>query len=190
MEEAYLAELTRWLLAALPLRGAYLIGSAARGGYVRGSSDLDVLALAAEPVSEQQRAAVLATCAHDALPCPARKLELVVYEPDGETIALNLNTGRDGTTTDDAEWFWFPVDRAAARQHALALSGPPPADAIAPIPDATIDRALTELVAWYEANEPGSAATIAAARAAAWRAHREWITKATLPEGPAPFGRV
>jgi Nucleotidyltransferase domain len=177
MEEAYLAELTRRLHAALPVRSVYLIGSAARGGYTRGSSDLDVLALAAQPVSAEQRDAVARTCADDALPCPARKLELVVYEPDGETVALNLNTGREGTTTDAAEWFWFVVDRAVAREHARALSGPPAAEAIGPIPDATIDRALTELVAWYEANEPGEPARIAAARAAAWRDRGEWVKK-------------
>ena len=112
-EQAYLDELTRRVAAALPVRAVVPIGSWSRGEYVPGRSDLDVVALATAPVTDAQRKHIVATCSHDALPCPATKLELVVYEPDGATVALNLNTGSDGTTHDRGEeWFWFVIDRA------------------------------------------------------------------------------
>jgi hypothetical protein len=174
LEDDYLAALTARLDAALDLVGVYVVGSYARGGYDRATSDLDVLAVGSGDLD-----AVVATCSHDALPVPARKLELVVYEPDGATVALNLNTGAAVETTTTAghgEWFWFAIDRAVAREHGRVLFGPPPASVIAPVDDATIERALTDLVAWYERHEPEHAAT-AWSRADAWRHDRVWITK-------------
>lgn len=130
MDEAdYLTELLARVRAALPVRDVAVIGSWARGEYVPGSSDLDVVAVAVDAVTEEQRAAVVARCSHDALPCPATKLELVVYEPDGETVALNLNTGRDGTTADRGEeWFWFVIDRWLSAGAVPALRRPAPDD--------------------------------------------------------------
>lgn len=176
-EREYLDELTARLRRALDLRGVYLIGSAALGGYRPGKSDLDVLAVSATPVTAGQRAAVVATCRHEALPCPARKLELVVYAPDGETVELNLNTGRDETETPDVDGFWFVLDRAIAHRYAHPLLGPPPQQAIAAPADDAVDRALDEQVAWYEANEPGEPARIAAARARAYRETGTWARK-------------
>ena len=177
--EQYLSELVSRLRDALPLAGAWAIGSIANGAFAEGRSDLDVLAVCASPPSGAQLAAVVATCSHDALPCPARKLELVVYDPAFE-VALNLNTGPGETTTADAEGFWFVVDRAVAHAHALTLHGPP-ASEVLPEPDAAeLDRALTEMVAWYEANEPGEPARLAAARVDAHRRTGRWVSKADV----------
>ena len=73
---------------------------------------------------------------HEALPCPARGLELVVYplataqsgggEPGFE---LNLNTGathgfRVDEAPGDIEGFWFAIDRSILREHGVAAARP------------------------------------------------------------------
>jgi hypothetical protein len=124
-EQRYLDELARRIAAALPVKAVAPIGSWSRGEYVPGRSDLDVVAVAAAPVTDAQRDQIVATCSHEVLPCPATKLELVVYEPDGATVALNLNTGRDGTTVDRGEeWFWFVIDRWLSAEQVRALAKP------------------------------------------------------------------
>ena len=114
-EQDYLNELTQRLTLTLDLRGAYVIGSAALGGYRPGESDLDVLAVSARPTTGEQRQAVVETCRHEALPCPARKLELVAYGPDGATAELNTGPGEFGIGSADP--FWFVLDRAIAVGH-------------------------------------------------------------------------
>ena len=138
------------------------------------------MALCASAPSQPDLAVVIESCSHKALPCPARKLELVVYDPAFE-VALNLNTGRDGgTTIEPAERFWFTIDRAVAREHAVVLDGPP-AGELLPEPDpAELDRALTEMAAWYAAHEPGEPARLAGARADAYRRTGRWASKADV----------
>ncbi len=165
--DAYLAELSARLHAAIDPVAVYLTGSTAIGAHVEGRSDVDVLCVAAHPLTEDDRRTVVAACAHEALHVPARKLELVVYGPAG-TVELNLNTGAtDGTTTPRVDGFWFVLDRALAREHAVALHGPPARDVLAPVPREEVLAALREQVAWYAANEPGEQTVYAAARA--WR---------------------
>ena len=166
VEDVYLAELVARLG---DVHAVYLSGSAALGGYERRRSDLDVIVVVEAPLAGAQRDAIVARCSHAALPCPARKLELVVYGADG-AVELNLNSGPDGTTAEPADWFWFVVDRAIAREHAVALLGPP-ASVLIPAPDrARVLEALEEMVAWYARHEPGEASEIAAARARAYAA--------------------
>src|SRR5881392_1580876 len=100
--DAYLRELARRTGAVLgdELVGAYAGGSYALGAYEPGRSDIDVTAVAAGPLSATARRSIVERLRHEALPCPARGLELVVYplatarggggEPGFE---LNLNTG-------------------------------------------------------------------------------------------------
>ena len=79
------------------------------------------------PLAPATKQAIVERLRHEALPCPARGLELVVYplataragggEPGFE---LNLNTGADmGFRVDEApgeiEGFWFAIDRAILR---------------------------------------------------------------------------
>jgi predicted nucleotidyltransferase len=102
VERAYLEEIARRLRAVLgdPLVGVYAGGSYALGGYQPGRSDLDVAVVVREPLAEGAAAEILAAVGHDALPAPARKLELVVYTEEAArsqsvepSFELNLNTG-------------------------------------------------------------------------------------------------
>jgi Nucleotidyltransferase domain/Domain of unknown function (DUF4111) len=173
VEDAYLAELVARIG---PARAVYLTGSAALGAYVPGRSDLDVMVVVDAPLGAEERDAIVARCSHDALPCPARKLELVVYT--AEQVAaprreqrweLNLNTGEGeqhaGTDPSAEPWFWFVLDLALAREHAVALHGPPAAELIGEVPRPLVLDAMADTVAWYARNEPGEGAVLAAARA-------------------------
>jgi hypothetical protein len=173
----------------------YLTGSAAVGAYVPGKSDIDVL-VAAGHADRAALERVVGTCGHDALPCPARKLELVVYElaallQPGERPrwSLNFNTGASahhiGFDPNREPAHWFVLDLAFARRHAQPLAGPPPAELIGDPGEAAIASALDAMIEWYEHNEPEGAG-VAHQRAQHWRATGTFIAKPGLPSDPTP----
>jgi len=140
---AYLDELADALTACAELDALYVLGSAALGGYEHGRSDVDVVAVTSRSLDLEERRAL--TAAAEAVPCPARKLELVVY-PRGEDVwEINLNTG-EHVSYDPADElpFWFVVDRAIAEQHAVALIGPPWSEIFAPVARADLLDALEQ----------------------------------------------
>ena len=159
----YLAELTRRMQEILgaELLAVYAGGSYALGAYEHGRSDVDVTAVVAEPLSHDVKQRLVAALRHEALPCPARGLELVVYplstaqsgggEPGFE---LNLNTGetmgfRADEAPGDIEGFWFAIDRSILREHGIAFHGPPAAELIAEIPRDALLPLLDESVRWH-----------------------------------------
>jgi hypothetical protein len=191
--EDYLAELTRRLAAELgdALLGVYAGGSYALGAYEPGRSDLDVTAVVAGPLDTERKQALVAALRHEALPCPARGLELVVYplattrsggaEPGFE---LNLNTGermdlRVDEAPGDIEGFWFAIDRAILRDHGVALLGPPPQELFAPIPRATLLALLAESVRWHRDSDVpvGSDVVLNTARALHFADTGTWVSK-------------
>jgi hypothetical protein len=149
---------------------------------------VDLIAVTKQTPRPEEVASVATALAHDRLPCPARQLELVVYDPGGlracpPRFALNLNTGagRDdhvGLDPDAEARHWFPIDLSIARAGGRALVGPPPEEAL-PEPDrATLLAALLESLDWHAANEPGSPGSLLNAYRA-WRFTEtgEWTTK-------------
>jgi hypothetical protein len=185
----YLDTLIRSLRDAFgeTLAGVLLSGSASVGAYVQGRSDIDVL-VAVDGASREQLQRVVATCGHEVLPCPATKLELVVYELDELAApaerpqwSLNFDTG---ATTHQVDFdpatqpsHWFVLDLAFARRHAVPLFG----DAEIGDPgDEAVGRAFDEMVAWFEANEP-DALPVARERADHWRKTGTFKPKPGLP---------
>jgi hypothetical protein len=185
----YLDKLTGALEGALgeALRGVYITGSAAVGAYRPGSSDLDVL-VAVEGASRAALERVVASCAHEVLPCPAAKLELVVYEVDELASpgvpprwSLNFDTGE---STHQLDWdpatqpsHWFVLDLAFAARHARPLLG---SAVIGSPPGEAIGRAFDEMLEWFEANEP-EALPMARQRAEHWRRTGTFLAKPGLP---------
>jgi hypothetical protein len=101
-EERYVAAVAGRLRDALgdDLVAVYLTGSGALGEWRPGRSDIDVMAVCANPLSPTDGARVVAPLWHRALACPARGLELVVYRRGalddlsaGVAFEINLNTG-------------------------------------------------------------------------------------------------
>src|SRR5690242_16816142 len=137
----YLSELVDRARAVLGdnLVGAYAAGSLGLGAYQPGRSDVDVALVVARPVPEPAKRVLVARLRHEALPCPARGLELVVYRrevaasgnPD-PGFEVELNTGAsmpfratyDPTDRPAADGrFWYALDRSILRQSGLALLG-------------------------------------------------------------------
>ena len=189
----YLAELTRRLTGVLAdeLLGVYAGGSYGLGAYEAGRSDIDVTAVAVGALSPAAKQAIVAGLRHEALPCPARGLELVVYplavtrggggEPGFE---LNLNTGaRMGFRVDEEpgeiEGFWFAIDRAILREHGVALAGPPPAELFAAIPRAALLPLLRQSIDWHRDSEVplGTDVVLNTCRALRFAAEGTWSHK-------------
>jgi Nucleotidyltransferase domain len=154
----YLAELTRRMQQVLgdELVAVYAGGSYAMGAYRHGPSDIDVTAVVERPLSDETKQALVDVLRHEALPCPARGLELVVYpraivetataEPGFE---LNLNTGarmdfRADFAPGQIEGFWFAIDRSIIYEHGKPFHGPPPQELFAPMPRDMLAPLLAE----------------------------------------------
>jgi hypothetical protein len=189
---AYLQQVLRRVqdVAGERLLGVWLVGSAALRDFDPVRSDLDVQAVSTAPLTLGERRSLAAALEHEALPCPARGLELVLYARDdltavdGPAYGLNLNTGArmehrlSFDATADPR-FWFTIDLSIARRHALALAGPSPADAFPSLPDALVRSALRDAMDWY-ALEGGSLAqtVLSATRTWAWATAGRWLSKA------------
>jgi hypothetical protein len=190
--EQYLHEIADRLRAALgeDLLAVYLIGSGALGDWVPERSDIDVMAVCAGPLAAAQRDRVVEPLLHRALPCPARGLELVVYNRDAISVPrrglgfeLNLNTGSgipDHVSLDPGAGpaHWFLLDVAAARLHGRAILGPEPAALIGAVPDPDLRAALIDSLQWHREHEATSAnAVLNACRSWRYAAEGTWSSK-------------
>jgi predicted nucleotidyltransferase len=184
----YLDDLVARLAEIADLHAVYLLGSAASGGYEHGRSDVDIVAVTSRSLAEDERHALAE--AAESLPCPARKLELVVYPLGSDRHEINLNTG-EKVSFDPGEdpAFWFVLDRAIAEQHAVVLMGPPWSEVFEPVRGEAVLAALDEALDWQEREEPiGRSSVLNACRAWMWLERGEWGSK---PEAAAWLrGRV
>jgi hypothetical protein len=62
--------------------GAYFVGSIALGGYVAGESDLDIVAVCRERLSDDTKHAVADHLLEATIRCPARGLEFTLYRAE------------------------------------------------------------------------------------------------------------
>ena len=186
---AYLQELTARLTAILDARlvSAWLVGSSALGDFDARRSDIDAQAVCSLPPSAGDLEHLAAHLSHDALPCPGRGLEFVLYaqaglaDPRGPAFLLNLNTGagmaqHTGLDPGAEPRFWFILDVAIAREHAQPLAGAPPVDVLPALPRTLVAGALRDAVAWYAARD-GAQAILALCRAWAWAVDGRWLSK-------------
>jgi predicted nucleotidyltransferase len=199
----YLAELVDRVrrAAGMGLVGVYAGGSYALGAYAPGRSDLDVAVVVREAAPRALKDELVDTLRHEALPCPARGLELVVYreavvrEPTLDALfELNLNTGaampfRADLVADVADAHWFAIDRSILAQAGLALAGPPAADVFAPIPPVTLAPVLLEALRWHAGGEArGDDAVLNACRTLRFVEDGVWSSKPDA--GAWALGRV
>jgi Domain of unknown function (DUF4111) len=187
----YLDELVDRVGARLGERlvGVWLFGSAALGDFDARRSDLDVQAVSASPLSTGERSELAQDLSHERLPCPVRGLEFVLYAREGlegehgPAFSLNLNTGprmthRASLDPEDDPRFWFVLDVAIGREHAVALAGPAAREVFPPLPRALIVASLRQALAWQHANDPsGAQVVLAACRACAWARDGRWLSK-------------
>lgn len=178
----YLQRLVEQMRAALDERllGVYALGSVAFDDYWLESSDVDVYGVVDDGLDEQLKLSVAQRCSHRSLPCPARRIELVVISaaaakrPGSAPVwELNLNTGAGqtdhlGLDPADEPSYWFVLDLAIAHDRGVRLLGPPARGLIGAPDAADVRAAHSEVVAWYARNEPGPQMVIAACRAWHW----------------------
>lgn len=173
--ETYLESLVTRLTEYLQdqLIGVYLFGSADYDAYEPGLSDLDVQAIVKDPLDTAQKQGIISRLKHAVLPCPATKLELVVYAQSTAYPAtrhprfeLNLNTGlhqpMDHISLDpeNESSHWFLLDIAMGRDLGRSLCGPPVSDVIGVIPRRWVLEAIMNSLEWHQANEPNSANSV------------------------------
>jgi ketosteroid isomerase-like protein/predicted nucleotidyltransferase len=188
---AYIEELTRRVTESLgeAACGVWLFGSAALGDFAPERSDMDVQAVTTTRLPRATRERLAAALDHDVLPCPARKLEFVLYavddlrDPSGPAFQLNLNTGSGlsrHVSFDPVEEprFWFVIDVAIGREHGVALAGPPAGSVFPKLPRRLIIDALAAALDWYESSSGAPAETIlSACRTWAWATDGHWRSK-------------
>jgi hypothetical protein len=188
----YVRTVTHRLRALLgdDLLAVYVVGSGSMGGFDPRKSDVDMAVLVRGTLSLQQKRQIAERLSHTALPCPVRKLELVVYR--AETVAgpspslwweLNLNTGAsigvEASFDPGAEpGHWFVLDAAMAREHARALFGPPPQAMFGEIERDRVLKALVASLRWHRENDPeGVESVLNACRAWRWLEEKTWSPK-------------
>jgi hypothetical protein len=170
--ESYVAEVVEGVGSVAPVVGTYVLGSALLGGFDPASSDLDVVLVVERPLDDGERAAIVE--ALDALPPPARKLELVVYAAGAKPPAYELNYP-DG---DSEAPHWFVLDAAIAQERSQPFAGLPWRELLEPVSEAETRRAAQESLEW-SARQPADDefAQVNAVRARHYLEHGEWITK-------------
>jgi hypothetical protein len=198
------------------LVAAYGAGSIALDAYQPGRSDIDVALVGEDPPDLAEKRELVARLRHEALPCPARGLELVLYrrtvaqsgtpEP-GFEVELNTGAAMDFRATyagDDrpaAEGrFWYALDRSILHQSGLALFGPPAAEMFADPSPADLRALLIEALRWWLARPTPSSdqpapgmedAVLGACRSLVRVREGVWLSKdaagrRVLASGPAP----
>lgn len=145
------------------LCAVYLFGSSAYGAYEQGISDVDVYAIIHTPILDYYK--LSRTISHAVLPCPARKLEFVLFtkshaakQTANPKFELNFNTGKDmndyiNLNAGKEPRFWFLLDIAIGREVGKSLFGPPSNTLFAAPKAEWILDCMIELLAWQRKEE-------------------------------------
>ena len=160
--DAYLAALverSRGILGG-NLVGAYAAGSVALDAYQPGRSDIDVALVTAEPLDDTEKHDLVAALRHEALPVPARGLELVVYTRASRRLRNDGSRVRGGAQhrpRDDVSRdirpgrppaadgrFWYALDRSILSSNGRALLGPPANEVFADVAPDDLRALLVE----------------------------------------------
>ena len=175
--------------------GVYFVGSIALGGYVRGQSDIDIVAVSHSALTNPQKKSVASAVVEASAACPARGLEFTLYRrevvdsrPAGADFEVNANGGPRMPTAVHLDatvepGFWYVLDRAIAHRSGVAISGAPARTVFADVPRSTLLEAMSESMAWHRAHEGVSPYSVLNA-CRAWRYAAEGVLGSKL-EGAA-----
>ncbi|WP_168801479.1 aminoglycoside adenylyltransferase domain-containing protein [Glycomyces buryatensis] len=155
----YVSEVSSVLADACPdLVGVYVHGSAVLGGFRASRSDVDVLAVIAEPGSRSDQQAMGEAVAATAARCPGTGLEMSVITAataaslDSCPFEVHIRTNATETVVipgagngDDTDLI---LHCAVCREHALAVHGPPPAEVFGPVPADRVGAAMLGELRW------------------------------------------
>ena len=184
--QAYVLRVTSRLHEALrgDLLSVYLVGSAAFGGFIPGRSDIDIQAVCARDLRRTEKEDIVERLAHPGLVCPTRGCEFVLYGfPDTRTFEINLNSGPEmpfhvAYDPESESAHWFIIDRAIARQDAVAVFGPEPGELIQEVPREALLDAILDSLDWHARHDPaGSSSVLNACRAWKFVETSRWSSK-------------
>ncbi|HVM21575.1 MAG TPA: aminoglycoside adenylyltransferase domain-containing protein [Egibacteraceae bacterium] len=172
----------------IPVSAAYLVGSHAMGDAAGDASDVDLLLVTQRRHDTELLLAAGEEVADAAQQAPGRGVEAVLYRAEVLTAPshpleyeLNINAGprlHHAVRTGGDPAFWFLLDVAIARQHAISLAGPAVEEVIGAIDDRDVGEALLASLAWHrDQGRPDADAVLNAARAALWLETRRWASK-------------
>jgi hypothetical protein len=203
----YAARLAAAVAAAIgrQLTAAYLHGSAALGGWEASRSDVDVLFVVADDVTEASIAAIADVLAQTA-ECPGRGLEYSVVTASQAArpappwpFVLHAGFGHGGpglvsgsSMAGDADLL---MHYAVIRVAGIVLAGPPPEAVIGPVSRPLILAYLADELAWGLANAPECYAVLNACRALVFLEDDKIVSKvagglAALQRGSAPAALI
>ena len=147
------------------LVGAYFVGSIALGGYVRGESDIDIVAVCRHELGEATKKGLADRLLEATVNCPARGLEFTLYRaevascpPEDADFELNVNGGprmarHVRLSSQDEPRFWYVLDRAIAHRDGVAISGPPAAEVFSRVPRRLLLEVLHQSMRWHREHE-------------------------------------
>jgi Domain of unknown function (DUF4111)/Nucleotidyltransferase domain len=182
--------------------GVYTTGSLALGDYRPGRSDIDLMAVVTGSESVDLRRQLARQLDHQLLICPAAGLEFVLYPRSTVTrptldagYLLNLNTGAalppvKSFDPGDGPAFWYPIDRAIARQSGTALYGPPAQELFTAV---SFDDLLRVVIASVEAHSNPQEghlldnAVLNGCRALSFARDHRWYAKIDAAERSMPI---
>ena len=183
------------------LVAAYLHGSAALGGWVASRSDVDMLIVVADDVTDGAVAAIADALAQTA-ECPGRGLEYSVVTGSQAArpappwpFVLHAGFGHGGpglvsgrSMPGDPDLLMY---YAVVRSAGIVLAGPPPEAIIGPVSRPAILAYLADELAWGLANAPECYAVLNACRAQVYLEEDRIVSKvagglAALQRGAGP----
>lgn len=157
----YLIELTSRCRDVLGrnLMGLYLQGSGAQGDYQQGKSDIDIIGIVSQPLSDQEKEDVCGRLEHSSLSVPAAGLDFLVFTQNaaqnpitspnhelwfstGETWKTSVE--KHGDTTEHLIVF------ATCRERSRTLLGPEANELFAPVPRHLLLTALIDVLKWHQ----------------------------------------
>lgn len=178
------------------LVAVYLHGSAVLGGYDPAASDLDLLVISRDPLSEAQMDAAVEAMGRIEL--PAKGLELSVLttteaiSPDLHRPHFQLHLAVDGARkvrrvdgrarSGDRDLI---LHLAVARASGHALVGPAPEMVLAAIPDDVVGQATVDEIAWARDNGDPVYLVLTAARAQVFARTGRLVSKVEAGEAEA-----
>jgi hypothetical protein len=164
------------------LRGFHVAGSLALGEFDLRRSDIDIALLVTSELPADTKIELARRLSHNAIGCPVRGLELVVYTVaaaasgtaapafemelnDGPGMAYRFTADPMSRPSQDGT-FWYAIDRDILHQSGHALLGPPASSAFAPTSPHQLRELLLEAMDWQQARPgpPSADAVLGACR--------------------------
>ena len=149
---------------------------------------MDIAAFVRTALSFGLKESIVAALRHEAFPCPARKLELVVSVPERlPDFELNLNSGEGEhhveLSPERVSAFWFTIDASIVRGQGLPLVGPPAVEVVPELPREQVQQAIRAAIRWQIDNRlPADDLVLNACRSRRYLDESVWSSKEAAGE--------